>query len=98
MNKREDLFGEKVLCEYCGKGLKPFKSKFDWKKRKLHKKCYFIKIEEDRIRWIIEETRKQDLAELQREKEREATRAKMEATRKEWELKKIAFDCGVYDI
>lgn len=98
MNKREDLMGEKVLCEYCGKGLKPFKTKFDWKKRKLHKKCYFIKMEEDRIRWIIEETVKRERQEAEAERQREEDRKKREASRKEWDMKRMAFECGVYDL
>jgi hypothetical protein len=100
-NKREELFGEKVMCEYCGKALKTFRTKFDWKQRKMHKKCYFIKLEEDRIRWIIEET-------VKREREEEARMAQYKAEneklrkeiqyRKDFDMKRMALNCGVYDL
>jgi len=39
-NCREALFGKKVICSYCNKALRSFKTKKDWDKRSLHKKCY----------------------------------------------------------
>jgi hypothetical protein len=29
-----------VLCTHCGKTLKQFRVKQDWKEREMHKKCY----------------------------------------------------------
>ena len=39
--------GNKMICTYCQKGLKPFKKSIDWDKRHLHKKCW--KLQQDLI-------------------------------------------------
>ena len=47
--------GEKMICDYCKKGLKPYRKSNDWDSRHLHKKCwnilqmhdYCIKIQEE---------------------------------------------------
>ena len=28
------------MCKRCGKKIRKFKTKFDWKHRKMHKKCW----------------------------------------------------------
>jgi hypothetical protein len=46
-------------CTYCNKGLRPFKTRFDWNTRQMHKKCYFSKLDDERIKALVKEAQQQ---------------------------------------
>lgn len=50
--------GDKMICSYCNKGLKPFKTINDWNKRKLHKTCWKKQQDILYIKSIIEKHKK----------------------------------------